>query len=87
MNAAPKEESAQLDTILNYATEEDLDAVREIFLRGDALQADVVNIQTALVVAARNLEKHQFNATDRIRNAAARALGESVPAGVAMSRT
>ena len=50
-------------------------------------QADVKHMQTALAMAMRNLERHKTNATDRIRNAAGRALGESVTAGVAMDRT
>src|SRR5882724_5954403 len=75
------------DTILTYATEQDLEEVRQVFLRGDALKADVLHIRTALGVAMRNLERHNFNALDRERNAAARALGESVPADAPAGRS
>jgi hypothetical protein len=79
MNAVLQAEVAKRDTILTYATEEDLEEVRQVFLRGDALQADVKHIRTALAVASRNLGSHNMNASDRAKIAAARALGESVP--------
>jgi hypothetical protein len=86
MNAVLKARPAT-DSILTYATDEDLEEVRQVFLRGDALKADVLHIQTALAVAIRNLDRHNFNALDRTRNAAARALGESVPADAPMGRS
>lgn len=87
MNAVLQIEPTKPDTILNYATDQELDQVRQIFIRGDALKADVIHIQIALGVTLRNLERNRTNVVDRMRNAAARALGESVHSGPAMERT
>jgi hypothetical protein len=76
-----------MDSILTYATNEDIEEVRQIFLRGDALKADVSHIQTALAVTLRNIEGYNHNSIDRARNAAARALGEAVPADAPKGRS
>lgn len=59
MSAVLQEESPKHDSILNYATEKDLEEVRQIFLRGDSFHSDVSSIRTALGVASRKLEQQQ----------------------------